>query len=365
MKVLALDIGAGTEDILLYDDEKSRIENCVKMVLPSPSQVLAVNVRRLTRLHKDIFVRGDIIGGGAFSFALRNHVKQGYRVVMTENAAYTVRNDLDEVRALGIEITKEGNAPRDFVGETMSIAEVNLLQLKSFMSLFGEDLSDVGVVAVAVQDHGFSPKGIRNRKFRVKKMQELLTGNSKPEALAFVEEEIPPIFLRMKSAVLALKKQMPNVQALLMDTCPAAILGCLKDPLAENVNPILAINVGNGHTMAALISNENIVGVMEHHTGLLTPRRIEHLLIEFANGNLSDEEVFKSKGHGLFFLTKPPGFSKIQKIIATGPNRRILDNTNLPVHYAAPIGDVMMAGPLGLVEATNRNILHGSITGLE
>ena len=32
MKILAIDIGAGTEDVLLYDDEKSSVENCIKMV---------------------------------------------------------------------------------------------------------------------------------------------------------------------------------------------------------------------------------------------------------------------------------------------------------------------------------------------
>ena len=99
-QIFAIDIGAGTEDVLLYDDTKKEIENCVKMVLPSPSQVLAAKVREATRLYKDVFVEGDIIGGGAFAFALRNHVEKGLRVVMTENAAYTVRNDLDQVRKL-------------------------------------------------------------------------------------------------------------------------------------------------------------------------------------------------------------------------------------------------------------------------
>ena len=32
MKILAIDIGAGTEDVLLYDDTKRSIENCIKMV---------------------------------------------------------------------------------------------------------------------------------------------------------------------------------------------------------------------------------------------------------------------------------------------------------------------------------------------
>ena len=41
MKLLAVDIGVGTEDILLYDDAQSRLENCVKRVLPALTQVYA------------------------------------------------------------------------------------------------------------------------------------------------------------------------------------------------------------------------------------------------------------------------------------------------------------------------------------
>ena len=77
-------------------------------------------------------------------------------------------------------------------------------------------------------------------------------------------------------------------------------------------------------------------------------------MVNFADGKLSDEEVFKDNGHGLFFLAKPPDFSKIDKVAATGPNRNILAKTNLSVHFAAPAGDVMMTGPIGLLEATKR-----------
>ena len=107
MKILALDIGAGTEDVLLYDDGKKGIENCIKIVLPSPSQVFAEKVREATRLYKGVSIEGDIIGGGAFAYALRNHVEKGLRVMMTKNAAYTVRNVLNEVRDLGIKIITE------------------------------------------------------------------------------------------------------------------------------------------------------------------------------------------------------------------------------------------------------------------
>ena len=359
MKILALDIGAGTEDVLLYDDRKKSIENCIKIVLPSPSQVFAEKVRKATRLYKNIFVRGDIIGGGAFVFALRNHVENGLRVIMTENAAYTVRNDLNEVRDLGIKITTEENEFEAFKGESLTIEEVNLVKLQNFLSEFDETLSDVDVVAIAVQDHGVFPKGMSNRRFRIQKMKGLLKGNPRPENLAFTEEEIPQYFLRMKSAALVSKRQLPKAKVLLMDTSPAAILGCLVDPVVEKADPVLAVNVGNGHTMAAIISKGKIVGVMEHHTRLLNPQKIERLLVTFVDGKLSDEEVFKDNGHGLFFLAEPLGFSRIEMVAATGPNRNILAKTNLSVHFATPAGDVMMTGPMGLVEATQRKFKLG------
>ena len=358
MKILALDIGAGTEDVLLYDDRKKSIENCVKIVLPSPSQVFAAKVREATRLYKHLFVKEDIIGGGAFAFALRNHVEKGLRVIMTENAAYTIRNDLDEVRELGIEITQE-SPPNNFNGETLTIEEVNLTRLEAFLYDFNETLSNVDVVALAVQDHGVFPKGTSNRRFRIQKMKELLERNPRPESLAFWEDEVPSCFLRMKSAAQASRRQLPKAKVLVMDTSPAAILGCLKDPAVKEVDSVLAINVGNGHTMAAIIVGGRIAGLMEHHTRLLNPQKIKQILIDFADGKLSDKEVFEDNGHGLFFLAEPPGFTSIEKVVATGPNRGFLAETKLAVYFAAPAGDVMMTGPMGLVEATKRKFNLG------
>jgi uncharacterized protein (DUF1786 family) len=311
-----------------------------------------MKVREATILCKDIFVRGDTIGGGAFSSALKEHVERGHQLIMTEKTAYTIRNDLEEVKHLGIEIVKEENEPKDFRGKTLIIEEVNLKQLQMFLSEFGETLSDIDVVALAVQDHGVFPKRMSNRKFRIQKMRELLKDNPKPESLAFKEEEIPSCFLRMKSAAQSSRRQLPNSKVLLMDTSPDAILGCLKDQSVDKADSVLAVNVGNGHTMAAIISNGKIVGMLEHHTRLLNSQKIERLLIDFANGDLTDEGVFNDSGHGLFFLSEHPGIARIEKIVATGPNRNILLHTKLPVHFATPAGDVMMTGPLGLIEAT-------------
>ena len=357
MRILAIDIGAGTKDILLFDDSKETIENCVKLVLPSPSQVYADKVRRATAHSKDIFVNGDMIGGGAFTAALKHHLNRGYKVVMTEQAAYSVRNTLNQVRALGIEVTTNQEPPIEFAGRTITIKEISLTELNWFLAEYGESLEDINMVTAAVQDHGVSPSNVTDRRFRIKNIQKILKSNPRPEALAFLESEIPPQDLRMQSVVRAIRSQLPHVEVLLMDTSPAAILGCLCEEASKKARNVLAINVGNGHTMAALISEGRITGVMEHHTQCFNHRKLRRFLVDFMSGSLTDEEVFSDKGHGAFYLEEPPGSKNIDTIVATGPSRNILEKTGLPVHFATPAGDVMMSGPIGLIEAARARIV--------
>jgi uncharacterized protein (DUF1786 family) len=353
MKILALDIGAGTEDVLIYDDEKENIENCVKMVLPTPSLIYAAKVRKATDQRKNVLVKGSVIGGGAFSYALKKHIRAGLKAFITKQAAYTIRNDLDQVRDSGFEII-DNKEMLNFNGEILELEEVNIGQLKEILAQFGEDLSDVDYVGVAVQDHGASPKGMSDRQFRIEKIAEFLQENPKPEALAFKEKCIPAYFLRMRSAAKDSRKHLPNAKVLLMDTAPAAIFGCLEDPIVKKIQVKLVINVGNGHTWATIIDKNRIVGTFEHHTRMLTPKKLEQLLIRFADGDLKNQEVFQDNGHGVFFLDKPCGFSQIEKIIASGPNRSILNKTKFEPYFAAPYGDVMMTGPAGLIQAVKK-----------
>jgi len=355
MKILAIDIGDGTQDLLLYDDEKP-IENCIKMVLPSPSRIFAERVREVTQHGRDLFIKGRIIGGGAFTKALKDHLKNGYQVTMTRNTAYTVRNDLDQVKEDGIKIIAGESPPDNFDGETLEIMEVNLEIIRRFLSESNENLSDIAVLAIAVQDHGVYPKGTSNRKFRLGKMRALLEKDPMLQSLAFREAEVPKYYLRMKSAISTAKDQLPNVKVLTMDTAPAAILGCLEDPSIRGDDPLLTVNVGNCHTMAALINNGEVCGIVEHHTRLMTSKKLEKLLIDFADGRLTDEEVFEDNGHGVFFLSDPPLFSRIKSIAATGPRRELLSKTGLKVHFAAPAGDMMMTGPIGLVKAAKAKL---------
>ena len=70
MKILAIDIGSGTQDIILYDTEEP-IENSPKMVMPSPTKIIS---NRIARLEGDLFISGETMGGGPINRALKDHI---------------------------------------------------------------------------------------------------------------------------------------------------------------------------------------------------------------------------------------------------------------------------------------------------
>jgi len=335
MKILAIDIGAGTQDILLFDSVK-KIENCISLVLPTPSRFFA---EKLKAIEGHVYIHGDTIGGGSLGRVILRHIKKGYRVVMEESAAYSIRNDLDEVRSMGIEV---GKKPETDHFQELEIREVDLPLLEKFLSNFGEDFK-IDAVAIAVQDHGVSPKGVSDRAFRFSNMERMLREDNRAEMFHFLEDSIPDYYLRMKSAVAAVKRTS-SVPVLVMDTCFSAILGCLD----EVTGPSLIVNVGNGHTVAALLIEKKIEGLYEHHTHELTPEKMEHDLRLLIRGELDGKKVFKENGHGAITLKPLPG---VFSVFVTGPNRDLFRKTSFKFIYAAPAGNTMMTGPMGLVRA--------------
>ncbi len=336
MKILAIDIGAGTQDILLFDSQK-KIENCISLVLPTPSKIHAEKIKKI---EGDLYIYGDTIGGGSLARAIVDHLKKGYRVRMEESTAYSIRNDLHEVRSMGIEI---GGKPQSGHFHELEIHEIDLPILRKFLAQVEEDFN-FDVVAVAVQDHGVAPQGISDRAFRFDQMEAMLRKDNRPESFHFIEGSVPEYFIRMKSAISAVRRDSSS-PILVMDTSFSAILGCID----EVEGPSLIVNVGNGHTIAALVIERRIEALYEHHTHELTPDRLEQDLKRLLRGELSREEVFERNGHGAITLRNYDGeFS----ILVTGPNRDLFKDTSLKYTYAAPAGNTMMTGPMGLVKAT-------------
>jgi uncharacterized protein (DUF1786 family) len=198
----------------------------------------------------------------------------------------------------------------------------------------------------------------------MEKMEELLRQDPTLEALAFMEDQVPAHFLRMRSAVEASKRQMPNSKVMVMDTSLSAVLGCLEDPEVGKKDRTLLVNAGNSHTIVAIVYGARIAGLMEHHTSLLrgNPKKIEDLLIRFANGEIKGKDIFEDGGHGAFYLSdndkkeRKLSLEDIEIITVTGPNRSIATDLDLPIHFASPAGDVMMTGTMGLVRAALRKL---------
>jgi uncharacterized protein (DUF1786 family) len=335
-QILAIDIGAGTQDILLYQALREEENNPI-LVLPTPSGVWA---KRLEGIAADLFIHGDTIGGGRIGSALRRHMDKGYRVAMTAEAARSIRDDLDQVRQIGIEVVKD--RPAGFIGEVLEFQEANIIFVQDIFRTAGTG-EGIAVIALAVQDHGAAPPGESDRAFRFSCFQRILQQGRGFAGFVYLQDEIPSYYYRMRSAAQRATKGSAAT-VMLMDTALSAILGVKEDEGTQ-----VALNIGNGHTIMALVINGELQGLFEHHTSQLTPAKLRDYILRFPRGEVNHEEIFAEGGHGVFALTKAN--SAPITITVTGPKRGIMRETGLSYALPAPGGSMMMTGPWGLVKA--------------
>lgn len=335
--LLAIDIGAGTQDILIHDPA-AEPENCVKLVLPSQTQVVGRRIRDLTERRVPIHLAGPLMGGGASSDAALAHMAAGLPLTATTTAAATLHNNPDRVRAMGVRIvddTPEGAA-------VVRTGDLDLPALASALATFGVDLPEA--VAVAVQDHGYRP-GASNNEVRFEYLQRLLDGGGDLGHAIF--DAAPPGMTRMA----AIRDAAPG--AMVMDTGAAAVLGALADPAvgeaAESTGAIL-VNFGNMHTFATLVKGRRLYGLFEHHTGGMSASLAARLVALLQDGSLDVARFRESfDGHGAALDPAYRDVGPFPFVAVTGPRRAIA--RSLGFHEAAPHGDMMLAGPWGLVEA--------------
>ncbi len=337
-QLLAIDVGAGTQDILVYDADKP-IENCYQLVLPSQTTIVARRIRKATEARRNVFLHGKLMGGGPCVSAMKKHIRAGLRVFATPEAAKTVRDNPEEVRALGIEIVDQ--APADAL--PIQTGDVDLPAIRQALALFEVDMP--ALFAIAVQDHGETLTESQ-RRFRFRQWERFIDSGGRLDALAY--REIPPHLTRMR----AVQEQVPG--ALLMDTGPAAILGALQDPFAaeRQAQGLVVVNLGNQHTIAFLVRGETVYGVFEHHTVILNPDRLRDFIARFRTATLPNEEVLADNGHGCYVRSDYPRHEPFAHVVVTGPNRHMA--AGMGWHTAAPHGDMMMTGPFGLVAAARR-----------
>jgi len=335
--VLALDIGCGTQDILVWEPNRP-MENCPKMILPSPTSLVAQEIQKATRRSEALFLWGYTMGGGPSCGAVRRHLEAGLGVYASKDAALTFHDDVKRLQAMGIQLREAPPALHPL--HQVFMGDVDLKRIRTVLELFSLRLPST--LLVAVQDHGFSP-GESNRAFRFRHWKEVLETEGRLEDLLYQDPPAPMTRMR------AVKRQVPG--AWVMDTGPSAILGALEDPQVRGwaEEGVTVLNIGNEHVLGALVKKERLWGIYEHHRGLLDGGTLRDHLERFRRGLLSHEEVFHQGGHGCYILPGARKISDFCRLSVTGPHRAGFE---LPGAYlAAPHGDMMLTGCFGLLVA--------------
>src|SRR3979411_2762764 len=109
MPSLTVAVGTGTQDIMLFDSDRE-LENCFKLVLPSPTVVVADRIRAGTAAGGRLVRQGATLGGGPSHWATMDHVRAGLQAYATPEAARTFDDDLDAVSEMGITIVSDDEA---------------------------------------------------------------------------------------------------------------------------------------------------------------------------------------------------------------------------------------------------------------
>ena len=350
MRILAIDIGTGTQDILLFDTQRE-VENCLKMVMPAPTVRVAAAVRAATRRGSDVVLSGVMMGGGPSAWAVADHLKAGHRVYATPAAARTFDDDLERVAAMGVTLVAEEETHR--LREPvvrLRLADFDYADIAAAFARFDVNLEhELDGMAIAVFDHGNAPRGVSDRLFRFQYLAERVRAENRLSAFAFDIERVPPAMTRM--AAVAASVQRRDLPAVMMDTAPAAVLGALEDPSIRGRRPLLVVNVGNFHCLAFRLGEAGIEGVFEHHTGELTLPQLDDLLEQLAAGTLSHERVFEGNGHGALLFQPYAIPPELRHLAVVGPRRGLLRRSRLSPYFATPFGDMMLAGCYGLIRA--------------
>lgn len=332
-KLVVIDVGSGTQDILIYQPGKN-IENCPKFVVPSRTQIVARKIQEATQQRKDIFLYGSLMGGGACGQALKQHLKAGLQAYVTQETARTFHDNLEKVREIGVVITEE--APKDYVKIWMGDIDVQSIE----QALTGFGIESPKRYAVAVQDHGYSETE-SNRTLRFQLWKEFIEQGGELKSLIFADE-VPKVYTRMQAV------RSISSDAIVTDTGTAALLGIMTDPEVKKHldQGVLALNIGNSHTLGAAILGERVYGIFEQHTGALDQDTLWGLVKRFQDAILTHEEIFEAGGHGVaIHPDMRPGWNFIA---VAGPRRAMVKPFGW--YEVAPFGDMMLTGCFGILQ---------------
>lgn len=346
MRILAVDVGTGTQDIVLFDSAGT-IENALQLIMPAPTEIAARRIRRATEAGKAVVLTGVIAGGGPCHWALEDHLRAGHAAFATPEAATTFDDDLESVERMGVTVVSEEEAARAH-GEQVRLRDLDLGAIRLALAAFDVP-GDFDGIAVGCLDHGAAPPGYSDRLFRFDHLRRVVEARNDLRAFACLPDELPEYLTRARALVSCVDSDAP---AVFLDTGPAAALGALQDANVCKHEPQLVLNLGNMHALCFHLRGTQIVSLYEHHTGEVTAEQIETFTERLAAGTLEHEEIFGSKGHGAFYAPDVNSDSEAPPPLAvTGPQRGKLRGSRLSPYFAVPHGDMMVSGCYGLLWA--------------
>jgi len=346
-RFLMVDIGAGTMDVLWYDTES---ELHYKAVVKSPVRYLA---EKAAELSGNLLISGTEMGGGPITTVLKERAKMA-EVVMSASAAASLHHNPALVRSWGIDIvedTKIEDLRRQEIYSHLVLGDLEVERLRQIVESFGVSFR-FDAVAICAQDHGVPPAGISHLDFRHNLFQSRLQEKPYPHVLLYRNDEIPRAMNRL-SSIAQTACCIPAEEIYVMDSGMAAILGGSMDVLARNKERVIILDVATSHTVAAAVLGDEVAGFFEYHTSDITLDRLEALLVELGDGKIEHGRILNEGGHGAYLRTAI-GFQDVDVIIATGPKRRLVESSKFPIAFGAPLGDNMMTGTVGLLEALRR-----------
>jgi uncharacterized protein (DUF1786 family) len=346
-KFLMIDVGAGTMDVLHYDTETGLH---YKAVVKSPVRYLA---EKAAAVSGKLLVLGNEMGGGPITQVLLERVKL-FEVIMSLSASSTLNHDPAKVKSWGIKVVEDDRADQmrhnpDYT--VILLSDLEPPRIEQIVKSFGVPY-DFDALAVCAQDHGVPPPGMSHLDFRHNMFKVRLAEKPYPHTLLYQSDQVPASMNRLKSIAQS-AEQLPADEIYVMDSGMAAILGASLDSLCRRKERFLVLDIATSHTVGAAMSGEELAGFFEYHTQDITLEKLEDLLRDLADGKLSHRQILAEGGHGAF-VRKAVGFSAVETIVATGPKRKLLEGSQLPIQFGAPWGDNMMTGTVGLLEALRR-----------
>jgi uncharacterized protein (DUF1786 family) len=349
MKILAVDMGTGTQDILLFDSD-GPVENSIKMVMPSATQIAASRIRRATATKRPLLLTGVTQGGGPCGWALEDHLRAGGTAAATPEAAQTFDDDLEQVERMGVRVVSEDEARGMRDAEHIVLRDLDLEAIRAALAAF-EVSPQFDGMALGCLDHGASPPGYSDRLFRFDHLKRIVGEENDLSHFALLPDDMPDYLTRARAMVDSAREQDAATPIVFLDTGPAAALGALQDPPVARASTQLVLNLGNMHALAFHLRGTQIISLYEHHTGELSREQIEDFSERLVQGSLAHEEVFGSKGHGVFYADGPQPGLDAEIVAVTGPQRGKVRGSRLQPYFATPHGDMMISGCFGLVQA--------------